>query len=103
MFTMAPLALQPYSCVHCQNIVVDLNGSGRRRDDASMATRSDLFHCTFKDVKTGAEIGCEFCARFMDNEYTVQMTFLPIKPTGRYWMHCRIWQCGLRIFGRLSA
>ena len=33
-----------------------------------MATKGALFDCTFKDVKTGAEIGCEFCAWFMDNE-----------------------------------
>ena len=56
---MAPLALQPHSCVHCQNIAVDLNGWGRHRGD--MATRGALFDCTFKDVKSGAEIGCELC------------------------------------------
>ena len=60
MFTMAPLALQPYSCVHCQNIVVDLNGWGRRRDDASMATRSDLFHCTLGMLKLEQRLDVNF-------------------------------------------
>ena len=68
---MAPLALQPHSCVHCQNIVVDLTGRARHREYqyGDMAAKGALFDCTFKDVKTGAEVGCKFCAWFMDDEF----------------------------------
>lgn len=105
MLTMAPLELQPHSCAYCQNIVVNLNGSEGRRDDRDMATRGVLFDCTFKDIKSGAELGCQFCKWFMDDEFISRETAIRHSPNDlptndpyrKYWMHCRIPQYGFRI------
>ena len=80
MLRMAPLELQPHSCAYCQNIVVNLNGSEGRRDDRDMATRGVLFDCTFKDIKSGAELGCQFCKWFMDDEFISRETAIRHSP-----------------------
>lgn len=98
MFTMAPAALQPHFCLHCQNNVVDINCRGRYRDHGDMATKGSLFDCTFKDVKLEQRLDVTFVhGLWMMNSYhakvssvTVQKTFPPMTPTRRYWMHCRI-------------
>ena len=66
---MAPIVLEPHSCRHCQNFVVNQEGPFYREDIGNAQERLyERFDYTVTDVLAAAAEGCSFCIWLLDNE-----------------------------------
>jgi hypothetical protein len=86
---MAPLDLQPHSCLICQNLVIDLDGQEQRSSE-DMAKKGVLFRCTLADIINGANDGCQFFNWLLNEEVISRNTFIAhspnnLPPSDPYW------------------
>jgi hypothetical protein len=66
---MAPLPVQPHSCEYCRRMVVSLKTHDRgNQDNDDITSKGVLFDFSFLDLKAGAQHGCNFCNRILDEE-----------------------------------